>query len=217
MKKRIELIGLLLLVIFTISCSNSNKPKDFDYGSVVNNKYTNSFFDMEISLPSDWVVQTKEQTENLVKQSKDIVSGDDRNLKAILKASEVNTANLLILFQYEVGAAVEFNPNFMLVAENIKNFPGIKNGSDYLFQARKLMMRSQLQYDNIDEEFKKVVINNTEFYTMNALLNYSDIGIMQSYYSTIQNGFCISAIVSYINDDQKADLEKVINSISFKK
>jgi len=217
MKKRIYLIGLLFLAIFTISCSNSNKPKDFDYGSVVNNKYTNSFFDMEISLPSDWVVQTKEQTENLVKQGKEIVAGDDKNLKAVLNASEINSANLMVMFQFEVGAAVEYNPNFMLVAENIKNFPGIKNGSDYLYQARKLIVRSQLQYDSIDEEFTKVTINNTEFYTMNAILNVSDVGIRQTYYSTILNGFCISAIISYINDEQKAELEKVINSISFKK
>lgn len=217
MKKRVELIGLLLLIIFTISCSNSNKPKNFDYGSVVSNKYTNSFFDLEINLPASWIVQTKEQTENLVKQGKDVVAGDDKNMKAILNASEINSANLLVVFQYEVGAAVEYNPNFMLVAENIKSFPGIKNGSDYLYQARKLIMRSQLQYDSIDEEFTKVIINNTEFYAMNALLNYLDVSIRQTYYSTIQNGFCVSAIISYINDEQKAELEKVINSINFKK
>lgn len=217
MKTKMSFIGLLILTVLTFSCNSNGKPKDFDYGKVEDSKYLNSFFGFEIELPADWVVQTKEQTENIAKMGKKLVAGDDKNMKAVIKASEINSANLLAVFKYEVGAAVDYNPNFMLVAENLKNAPGIKTGSDYLFQSRKLLKQSQMQYEYIDEEFKKEVINNQEFYLMNCSINYMGLNIKQKYYSTIQNGFCLSAIISFIDDEQKNDLEKIINSMEFNK
>jgi len=195
MKTRLNFIGLLFLTALITSCNSSGKPKNFDYGHIENNKYLNSFFGLELSLPNDWIVQSKEQTENLAKMGKDLVAGDDKNMKAVINAAEINSANLLAIFKHEVGTAVDYNPNFMLVAENLKNAPGIKNGSDYLFQSRQLLKHSQIQYDYIDENFKKEIINNQEFYLMNCSLNYMGLNINQRYYSTIQNGFCISAII----------------------
>ena len=217
MKRNLNFIGIILLTVLTLSCNTNVKPKDFDYGKVENNKYLNSFFGFKMELPSDWEVQTKEQMENLAKMGKELVAGNDKNMKAIIKASEINSANLLAVFKYEVGAAVDYNPNLMLVAENLKNAPGIKTGSDYLFQTRRLLKQSQIQYDYIDEEFQKEVINNQEFYLMNASINYMGLSIKQVYYSTIQNGFCLSAIISFIDDEQKTDLEKVVNSMKFNK
>jgi len=217
MKTRINLIAIALFTLLAVSCSNDSQPKDFDYGTVENNTYQNSFFDFKIDLPTDWVVQTREQLENLAEVGKELVAGDNKNMKAAIKASEINSANLLAVFKYEVGAAVDYNPNFMLVAENLKNAPGIKTGSDYLFQTRKLLKQAQVQYSSIDEEFKKEMINGQEFYLMNASIDYLGLSINQAYYSTIKDGFCVSAIISFADDKQKMDLEKVINSISFSK
>ncbi len=141
--------------------------------------------------------------------------GDNKNLKAALDASEVNVANLLVVSQYEYGAAVSYNPNFALVAENTARMPGIKSGSDYLFHARKLLEQSQVEYDYIDDEFEKVLINGQEFYVMNCSIDYMGHSIKQHYYSTIINGFCLSTIISYTLDDQKHDLEKIIDSMKF--
>jgi len=209
---------LWLLLVTAVYVSNAQTDEvAFDYGKVENNIYSNSFFNFEITLPSDWVVQSKEQTENLVEAGKKIVAGDDSNLKAVIKAAEINTAYLLTLFQYEIGSAVEYNPSLMLIAENVKLAPGIKTGGDYLFQTRKLMKQSQIQYNHIDEDFENVKINGQEFHRMNLDLNHIGLHIKQSYYSTIYNNFALSIIVSHVTDDQKEDLEKVLNSLDFKK
>lgn len=217
MKNISTVFAIFVLMVFTFSCDLNSKPKGFDYGRVENNKYTNSFFNLEVNLPPKWIVQTKEQTDNLVEKSKNIVAGDNKNLKAMINASEVNSANLLAIFQYEVGSPVEYNPNLMMVAENLKLTPGIKTGSDYLYQARKLIKQSQIHYDSIDEEFKKVMIGNQEFYVMKASLSYAGLTIRQEYYSTIANGFGVSTIISYVTDEQKDILTKVIHSMKFNK
>ena len=219
MRTKIILMGLVVLTMFTFSCNQTNagKPKNFDYGQVTKNTYSNEFFGLKIALPSNWIVQSKEQTEQIANVGKEMVAGDDKNLKAAITASEINSANLLAVFKYEVGSAVNYNPSFMLVAENLQNFPGIKNGRDYLFQTVKLLKQSQLKYDVIDEDFKKVMINGQEFYLMNCELTYMGITMNQLYYCTIQNGFCISAVISFVDDEQKNELEKIINAMTFNK
>lgn len=208
---------LVLLITVIFSCQTSEKPKGFDYGKVENNIYNNSFFNFKIELPSEWIVQSKEQTENLVEVGKKIVAGDDDNLKAVMKASEINSAYLLTVFKYELGSPVEYNPSLMLVAENLKLAPGIKKGNDYLFQARKLLEQSQIQYNNIDNEFEKVNFDHQEFYKMNLDMNHLGHNIKQSYYSTILNGFSVSAIISFVTDEQKKELEEILNSLKFNK
>lgn len=208
-------LGFFLLTITAIGCKTQGKPIDFDYGHVENSKYVNSYFDFEITIPTDWIVQTKEQMDNMAKTGAELVVGDDSKLKAVVKASEINSANLLAVYQYERGSAVEYNPSFVLVAENIINAPGIKIGSDYLFQSRRLLEQSQFKYDYIDKEFTKEIINGTEFYKMNAEINYMGLNIKQIYYSTIVDRFSFNVIISFINDQQKLDLLKSINSMKF--
>lgn len=206
---------LILLVFVTTSSTMYFKKKSFDYGSIKDNKYTNSFFGFEMNIPEDWIVQSKEQTENLMKAGKEMVAGDDKNLKAVISASEVNSANLLTVFKHEIGAPIDYNPNFMVVAENLKNAPGVKNGADYLFQCRKLLEMSQVKYDTIDSEFKQMMINGQEFHVMNASMSFMNLNIKQQYISTVKEGFALSCIVSYTKENQKEELDEVINSIQF--
>lgn len=209
--------AVLLLTILISGCKVENTLDNFDYGKVEGSKYVNSYFDLEMDVPADWFVQSQEQMENITKAGKDMVAGDDERMKAIVKASDVNTANLLGVFQHEYGSAVEFNPNYLVVAENIKAAPGIRTGSDYLFQSRRLLTQSQFQYDRIDETFEKETINGTDFYKMNAEVSLMGITIRQIYYSTILKGFSFNVIISYSSDEQKDALLKVINSMTFKK
>jgi hypothetical protein len=216
MKTLTKYLSIILLFSLLFSCGKKNQPVNFDYGHVENNSYINSYFGFKIDLPSGWIVQSKEQTAQIAENGKKLVAGDDEKLNAALKASEVNVANLLAVFQYELGSAVEYNPNIMMVAENIKAYPGIKKGSDYLFQARKLIQQGQFKYDYLSEQFKSETISGIEFYTMEGKINYMNLDIKQIYYSTVLKGFCLSIIISYVSDEQYEILKKSLNSLSFK-
>lgn len=210
-----NLIYLLLIALMVSSCSSNGKPDNFDYGRVEFDTYLNNYFDFSIDLPSNWIVQSREQTEKIAKMGTELVGGDDDNLKAMLKASEINTANLLTVFQYELGTAVEYNPNIMIVAENIKNSPGIKTGSDYLFQSKRILEQGQFKYNYLSSEFESETIGGAEFYKMTALLKYMGLEIKQIFYSTILNGFSFNVIISYVSDEQKEELTDALNTMVF--
>ena len=46
-------------------------------------------------------------------------------------------------------------------------------------------------------------------------MTHLEMEISQVYYSTIQNGFCLSAIITFIDDEQKSLLEGLISSLKF--
>jgi hypothetical protein len=216
MKIKIGLLGLFVFLISATNCQSQDKPKDFDFGRVENGKYLNSYFNFEMQLPPNWIIQTKEQMDNMTKKGNDLIAGDDAKMKAILKASEVNVANLLSASQFEKGAAVEYNPGMVMIAENVKAAPGIKLGKDYLFQSRRILEQSQFKYDYLDKEFLKESIGGMDFYKMNAEVIYLGLKIKQIYYSTILDGFSLNIIISFINDQQREELLKSVQSAKLK-
>ena len=205
----------IALIITTIICCGSGSKKRFDYGHIKDNTYFNSFFGLEVKLPPNWIILRQEQLKNMKEKGIKLLT-NNKNLSAIIKASEVNTANLLGICKYENGAPVDFNPSLVLVAENLKDYPGVKTGSDYLFHASKLLKQVQLEY-YIDEEFEKETINNQEFYLMNTSINMMELDITQIYYVTIRNGFALGIIITFIDDEQKKELERAVKSMKFNK
>lgn len=122
MTTKLKLFWFIFLSLFSTSCDNKTQPEEFDYGQIENNKYSNSFFNLEMTIPTGWIIQSKEQTENLDKDGKELFVGEDKNLKTAIKRSEGSSAVLVTVFQYEVGAAVDYNPSFSLISENLIHF-----------------------------------------------------------------------------------------------
>ncbi|HRO46811.1 hypothetical protein [Agriterribacter sp.] len=212
---KIKWLHLFILIILVATGNAQNNSQDFDYGRVENGKYLNSFLHFEITLPAGWVVQSREQIDYLAKKGAALVTGDDEKMKAVYKAAEINVANLLGVYQYELGSPVDYNPSIMLVAENVQHSPGVKKGSDYLFQARKLLDQSQFQYDYLDTEFEKEVVSRTDFYKMNTGIKYAGLDIKQIYFSTVIKRFSLNIIISFTTDEQKEVLLKSVHSIAF--
>jgi hypothetical protein len=219
MKQNIKLLVLLVAVALT-GCNNKpiTEQQGFEYGSVKNGRYTNKFFDIQVEVPAGWDVQSQAQNDALMEEGKDLVAGDDKMMKAAIKASEINTAGLLTVFKEKQGTnTTAFNPSFMLVAENLKNAPGVRSGKDYLGHSRKLMMAGQVKYSHLDETFEKRTINGWEFYTMNATVDIPGAIVKQVYLATVKDGFALGFIYTYGDEAQRAELEKVINTIDYYK
>lgn len=209
MKNIIYLLSLIIL----LSCSNKeNKiPENFDFGKAENGLYTNKYFGLKIHFDPSWSIQNKEQMNQLVDRGSQVIAGENESIKRQMKASLVNTAYLLTIFKHEVGSPVEHNPSFLSIAENVKNFPGIKTGEDYLTNVKNTMNRTELDYDfnNIEQ----AQIGNSKFYVLKSSLNHLRRTINQEFFARIEKGFSLSFIITYANDEEKEELYKIIDSI----
>lgn len=209
-------LGLICFLAICLTQCKTGKPENFDYGSIRGNTYSNSFFEMRMDIPEGWAIQSEEAMQQMTDMGGELIAGDDVIMKAKLKASEINSANLMSAFQYEVGTPLEvFNANVTLVAENMALAPGVKRGSDYLSHTQKFLKQSGVDYtfaDNFDSE----TFDGQQFDYMDATLNTQGIAVQQRFYSTIINGFSFNAIISYDNEEQKEMLIDVLKSMKFK-
>ena len=185
-----------------------------DFGSMEGSNFVHRYFGFQISIPDQWQVQDTEARKDLQKMGKEIISGDDRNMKAILDASELNTLNLLTVFRYPRGTAVDFNPSFACVAEKVSHLPGIKKGSDYLFHTRNLIEQGKLAY-KFSPETGSEKLGGETFDFMDSELDLKRVIVKQRFYATIRKGYALCLVISYQSEEMKQKLDEILKTVQF--
>jgi hypothetical protein len=202
-------------VVLLVVAGCKQQPKNFDYGKIESGVYTNNYFDFEIPVPPNWAVQNKEQVQQLQKTGEELVSGNNKELGAKIKAADIKTAILLTVFKNKTDAVTEkFNSSFIILSENLGGMP-IKKGSEYLAHAKEIMQQSNMSYQ-FAPNYAREKIGNRDFDRMDVSLGGQTPNVQQSYYSVIDRDFALSIIISYEDDEQKAELKNIINKIKFR-
>ena len=206
------LAGLIITSAFIISCSDK---KAIDFGEFEDGFYINSFFNLMLSLPDSWEVLDLESRMELMKQGGKFVAGDNKNLKAAIDAADLKSLNLLTAYEYPPGSAVSSNPGIMLIAEKIKHAPGIRRGSDYHFQAKKLMKLSRMQV-SYPEEIYETIIDGVSFDVMVTEITLGPgVVLWQRQYAAIMNDYALLVALTYQDEYGLGQLEEIVETITF--
>ncbi|RAW00912.1 hypothetical protein [Pseudochryseolinea flava] len=204
---------LFIFISITLSaCTFSDKPSDFDYGAIENNQYKNKFFDFTLDVPSAWKVQSKAQTQEQAAQAAETTS---ELLDQPVATEDIANATLLNVRKYDSGALVAFNPNLIVVTENVANAANIKSGQDYLSTVKTLLSKSGHSYNHIDETLTEVKLGSIPFHVLNTTQSSMGIEINQRYYAAVINGFSLTFIISYRTRDQLEELDTVMKTVKF--
>jgi len=213
----LKLLSSFLLALAIIGCKDSGKiPDNFDYGKTENGIYRNNYFNFQVPVPTDWSIQNKEQTEEIRKRGRKVMEEANKDFAEKINANDIRSATLLTVFKFPVdSAAAEFNPSFMMVAENLAGSNTVKSGEDYLEQAKSLMLQSNMGY-KITPGFTKEKIGKREFHVMETANNYGGTeDVRQLYYATIDKGFALATIISFTSKEQEDELKKMIHQLKF--
>lgn len=204
---------LLFIILTSISCKTETQmPENFDYGTVVNGEYINAYFKMRVPFDTSWDVQSKEEREEITEFGKDLI--EDEDLKRSLDASEISNASLFTAYKHELGTSIDYNPSISIIVENLKDFPDVKRGRDYLEEAKKMMQQMQLEYAYDFQEEPKI-IGNQSFDVLIVDVTYLGTQFRQHYMAAITKGFSLILVISYQTDSQREELETLIDSIVF--
>ena len=208
-----KIILSLCVVLFLSSCKDENKlPENFDYGTVENGIYINNFFNLELAYNTEWSPKSRAQMTEMTEQVREVVDGENEDLKAKSKASEINFAELFALFKYPKGTVSEFNPSLIINAENLKNLPAIKTTKDYITETKDMLDGGPLNFV-YKERPDAITIGGKEFATMEVFS--PDYDITQEFLVTFDKGFAIAIVISYNDDIQKESLHKMIDNLKF--
>jgi len=211
MKLKIALLLICFSSTFTIKAQDEEKP--FDLGTVEDNVYTNNFFQFNLPFPKGWYTKIDED-QKLTKKTFDNMEGDNADRTDWIDAARVKTAILIVISKYEQGARVSFNPNMVLLVENISDFPGIRTGEDYLYKAVKMLETTNLKTKVKSKEYERHDFSKV-FYSASLLTKMSGMKIKQKLFCTVVDGFCILASCTYETDEELVELYNVISGIEF--
>jgi hypothetical protein len=212
MKKHLAVTIILVIFVLCSSAYPQGGVPGLDAGTVRDSTYTNKYFGMQVHIPDSWQVQDNEATRALIERGRDLAVGDDKNLDAMIRASEQRSLTLLSVFKFAPGAPVDFNPSFFCVVERIDGLPGIKKGSDYLFHVRKGLAASKIA-PTFEKEIYDTTLAGGEFGVLETKLAVGKLEIRQKYYATILKGYALSFIVSYSSNEELRVQNEMLHSI----
>ncbi len=212
MAKILTIAAWILSSALIISCSDK---KAIDFGKFEGGNYSNSYFNLMLSIPDSWQVLDLESRMEIMKRGGDIVAGNNKSLQAAIKAADLQSLNLLTAYQHPPGAAVSSNPGVMLIAEKIGHAPGIKRGSDYHYHAKKLMKMSRMKISYPQEIYEKT-IDGVSFDIMETEITMGPgVVIRQKQYATIIKGYALLLALTYEDESSLGQLEEIVETLTF--
>ena len=187
---------------------------EIDSGTFKDSVYRNKYFGLTLTVPSEWSIQDQESRQQIMDRGVKMVGGEDKNLKAAIKASELQTVNLLTAFKHPVGTPVSFNPNISCVAERVRHMPGIKRGKDYLFHSRRLLESSQMDV-SFPRDISAEELGGANFDVMYTEMALAGMTVRQKYYATVVKGYALAFVVSFTTEEEEAALQSILESVAF--
>ena len=207
-------MGLVIVLFTALSACNNKKEEAINFGQYDGGVYTNSFFNIRVPLPEAWYVMDEESRKALMQQGAKVVSGSNKNLKAVLDASDLSSMNLLTAYAHPPGTTVEANPSIIVIAEKIGHMPGINRGSDYHFQTKKMMEQSALSVSYPTEVYA-TALGGLPFDVMEVGYILPQGTNFQKQYCTTMKDYALLVIITYRNEEDKTRLEDILSNIEF--
>jgi hypothetical protein len=207
------IIATVVSLLFAAGCSKK-AADEIEYGTVENHVYKNAFFSMTMKLPEEWSVHDQESRQHTQDLGNKMLVGDDKNLKAVVKASELSSVYMFAASKHPIGSPVESNPTIQCIAERVRYTPGIKSGEDYLFHAKKFLEQGQIEI-SFPYEISTESIGGVSFDILHTEIPMISTTVRQKIYATIIKGYALLVTESYTTDDELLELDSILHTLSF--
>ena len=185
-----------------------------DKGTVENGVYTNKYFNFSINLKENWHVADEQTQSQLEEAGSEIVKQSNKKLGKQLKASEINTMNLLTVSAEELGQQAP--TGILIIAiERLPPSSGVDTGKEYVTLTKDILEESGLPYA-IDGKFEKLKAGNTTFAVMNSRLTGSVPVVRQKNRAIIDKEFALVLVATYSSDERWQQIEKMLQTFTKK-
>src|SRR5208283_4463560 len=83
---------IIALAVLFIGCGKKASD-EIDFGTFNNSVYKNNYFGLTVTVPADWSIQDQEAQRRIMKLGGNMLAGEDKNLKSLMKAGELKTVS----------------------------------------------------------------------------------------------------------------------------
>ena len=204
------------ILFFLVGCVlNVVSAEPVDEGSIKDGIYENEYLGITIKIPDGWETLNIETKNEIQRRGKEVLAGDNKNMKAALTAAESNVVQLLTISKYPLGTPGKPNVLFASGAENVSAFPGIENGKDYLLNAKELLKFSNMNMQTSNEIYSQK-IDGVDFAVLECSINFNNNEVKQLMYATIIKGYAYYFNYTYCSPQDLQFLHEILGNMKFK-
>lgn len=204
----------LLALTLILACNKKDGiPKYFDYGKIENKIYNNPYFGMNFQIPEKWEVLPNKLIEKITEKGKENIYGNSKDEE--YKKANVNTAKLLTMLKHPLEYNKGYNASLLMFAENIVK-TNITSGKDYLQRSKEHMVgNDKMKITFLSPNIESILIDKQELFSFTTKLEIGDKSVYQTYYTFVKKGFALTMVIGYDNDEDKKELQALINKTTF--
>lgn len=206
-------LALMVLLVASLGGLQGCKKK-FDVGKLEGSVYTNEFFNMKLTVPSQWVVGGEAEQRRLREGGSQTIKTNNPIKDWAIKSSEQRTTQLLLVSKGAWGTT-PLNSSVICMAEQIPALSTVSRGSEYLAS-----MKNMLQYSNVSMRISKdvypVEVGGKLFYALNVAAKAGPMEIPQTYYAYVSHGYALVFITTTFSDEDRDVIDNMIKSVTFK-
>ncbi|MCE3200748.1 hypothetical protein K3T49_14120 [Paenibacillus sonchi] len=216
MKKKVGLLSMVLLFMHLMITACGWEEKELSLGVTESGSYTNEYFGVSLNFPTKWIYQNPDQMNKLMDESMEHVDyalRDNENKEIVKNMSRANTLSLLVVSKFPLDAG-DAGPSIVALAEKLNVNQGVHDGKDYLEAFIRTNEKNEFPYTF--EDITTVQIGGKNMDMLKGSVDYGNaIVTTQEIYSRIIDEYAFCFIVTYTNDESKAETDKILESVSF--
>lgn len=214
MRKVILTLVMVMAILFSVVGCSKLPAEEIDLGTMEGMIYSNEYFNMTLEVPESWSVLNEDEKKELMDKGMELVTGDDKDFEKQIKNSEYRSVYLISAYKHPLNTQVDFNPNFMSLAEKISFYQGVKDGKKYLEESKKMLEKTQVPY-KFEKDIYIEKVGNKDFYVMETYIEVGEMKVTQEYYSRIEKGYALNFILSYSNEEDKKAVKDTLSTVKF--
>ncbi|TYQ14996.1 UNVERIFIED_CONTAM: hypothetical protein Cloal_1397 [Acetivibrio alkalicellulosi] len=219
MRKSKKVLPIVIVFILFLGCSIKPSTR-LDLGYMEGSKYVNVFFGLQMEIPEEWALMSEEEKMEIIQLGQDLAIGSDEDLSKLMVEGRIDSFYLLAASKYRDEERSEFNPSINCIVEYLSGFFAADNGMEYLEYKKEELKSTQIPFE-FEKEIYIEDIGGRKFFVMETHIEFGEFGnlseltVTQKYYVKIIDNYALNFIISYSNENEKKELENILNSIVF--
>jgi len=222
MKQGIRFVQLFVAVACSLGLLSCKKQvpasQEIDFGVVKDSVYRNDYFGFQLTVPAGWHLPPREENEQMMQQGGKLIAGDDRTMKAQLKAAELDTVPLLSAFEQPPGSPIPFNSNLICMAERLPKGVVLKDAAEYLRHTKDILQKGAMDIRVVGEKANES-LNGVPCATMETITTLGPMKVRQKYHAVLSKGYALGFIVTAKDGDteKEAVLQSALATLKWDK
>jgi hypothetical protein len=192
--------------------SVNKRGQALDLGQLDATDYTNSFFELSLSIPKNWLVLDAQTRAALDARIKKLVDSPDQKKLVQIEESMERSKTLLRITKLPIGEPK--NAQFMLAAERLV-LPSLKTGLDVIQLMKESLKNTNFPIEQL-EEARTEAVNGAEFGVVSIKVNSPYGSYMQKIYIAVRNGYALEFFYTYFDDADLPAFAEMMKSVKLK-